>query len=277
MNMKRMFLVLAAALLMPGLAMAGNPGPAEFKVNLTFDPDGKTTTAYIQCNGVDTPNSQQQSGLGDGDNTTFNIESSDLAAADCDVWVDDVPGYDTEYVATGPGSDDSDDGCIFDPLAEETFICDVVLTAEDVTFTVTKEWDVTRVGGDLLNPSYGIDIICTEDITDSGGTSGTADWCGDTKCAWNENTRSKMTFWVEVDATGSTPSCWAVEEDIVDSAVDSDDSDCTSRPIGVNSSSSCTIVNTVFYEGIPTLNQYGLAIMALLMLGVGFVGFRRFV
>ena len=39
----------------------------------------------------------------------------------------------------------------------------------------------------------------------------------------------------------------------------------------------CTMTNTVFFEGIPTLNQYGMAIMALLMLGVGFVGFRRFV
>ncbi len=40
---------------------------------------------------------------------------------------------------------------------------------------------------------------------------------------------------------------------------------------------SCKFTNSVFFEGIPTLSQYGLAIMALLMLGVGFVGFRRFV
>ena len=39
----------------------------------------------------------------------------------------------------------------------------------------------------------------------------------------------------------------------------------------------CEIVNTVFFEGIPTLNQYGMAILALLMLGVGLVGFRRLV
>jgi len=38
----------------------------------------------------------------------------------------------------------------------------------------------------------------------------------------------------------------------------------------------CEIVNTVFFEGIPTLNQYGMAILALLMLGAGFAGFRRF-
>jgi hypothetical protein len=47
--------------------------------------------------------------------------------------------------------------------------------------------------------------------------------------------------------------------------------------VSVGSGDSCTITNTVFFEGIPTLNQYGMAIMALLMLGMGFVGFRRFV
>jgi hypothetical protein len=34
--------------------------------------------------------------------------------------------------------------------------------------------------------------------------------------------------------------------------------------------------NTVFFEGIPTLNRYGIAVMALLMLGVGMVGYRKF-
>ncbi|MBT8060186.1 MAG: IPTL-CTERM sorting domain-containing protein [Gammaproteobacteria bacterium] len=32
----------------------------------------------------------------------------------------------------------------------------------------------------------------------------------------------------------------------------------------------------MFFEGIPTLSQWGMALMALLMLGVGLVGFRRF-
>jgi hypothetical protein len=34
----------------------------------------------------------------------------------------------------------------------------------------------------------------------------------------------------------------------------------------------------VFSEGIPipTLNQYGLMVLALLMLGIGAVGYRRF-
>jgi hypothetical protein len=56
-----------------------------------------------------------------------------------------------------------------------------------------------------------------------------------------------------------------------------DQSDCQSLEISAGNGASCTIINTVFFEGIPTLGQYGMAILALLMLGVGFVSFRRFV
>jgi len=39
----------------------------------------------------------------------------------------------------------------------------------------------------------------------------------------------------------------------------------------------CTVTNTfVFFEGIPVLNRYGLALLVLLMLGIGVIGFRRF-
>jgi hypothetical protein len=38
----------------------------------------------------------------------------------------------------------------------------------------------------------------------------------------------------------------------------------------------CTIYNTAFFEGIPTLSQWGMALMAFLMLAAGLMGFRRF-
>ena len=62
----------------------------------------------------------------------------------------------------------------------------------------------------------------------------------------------------------------------LDSAAEGDDSDCANLPIGIAEGNSCTIYNTVFFEGIPALNQYGMLLLALLMLGVGVVGFRRF-
>jgi len=52
--------------------------------------------------------------------------------------------------------------------------------------------------------------------------------------------------------------------------------ECPPMVIKANQGASCLVTNTVFFEGIPTLSQYGLAILALLMLGVGMVGFRRF-
>jgi hypothetical protein len=64
--------------------------------------------------------------------------------------------------------------------------------------------------------------------------------------------------------------------DILDSAVETK-TNCGPMAISPGNGNSCTFYYTVFFEGIPTLSQYGLAIMALLMLGVGFVGFRRFV
>ena len=66
------------------------------------------------------------------------------------------------------------------------------------------------------------------------------------------------------------------EESITQSGVESEDN-CGGRSIEAGGSSSCTFVNTVFFEAIPTLSQYGLALLALLMLGIGAVGFRRFV
>jgi hypothetical protein len=61
----------------------------------------------------------------------------------------------------------------------------------------------------------------------------------------------------------------------VPSVVEADSSDCARVPLLPGAD--CTLVNTLFYEGIPTLSQYGQALMALLMLGIGFVGLRRFV
>ena len=56
------------------------------------------------------------------------------------------------------------------------------------------------------------------------------------------------------------------------------DNNCTDVDLEVGDGEvSCTITATAFFEGIPTLSQWGMALMALLMLGVGYIGMRRFV
>jgi len=82
-------------------------------------------------------------------------------------------------------------------------------------------------------------------------------------------------------ASGMVTKCFAQEGDLA-SGVETD-SDCGNSEVpGMDltvggGDVGCTITNTMFFEGIPTLNQYGMAILALLMLGMGMVGFRRFV
>lgn len=50
---------------------------------------------------------------------------------------------------------------------------------------------------------------------------------------------------------------------------------CSGASLPAGGSASCTITNTVFFEGIPTLSRWALGILAVLMLGTGLVAFRR--
>jgi hypothetical protein len=65
-------------------------------------------------------------------------------------------------------------------------------------------------------------------------------------------------------------------EDLVQSGVESENGCEGWTTLSADDKYACTIYNSVFFEGIPTLSQWGTAIMALLVLGVGLVGFRRF-
>ena len=71
--------------------------------------------------------------------------------------------------------------------------------------------------------------------------------------------------------------CWIVEA-VYDDAVDVDNN-CQFGDLSISHGvgNSCVVTNSIFFEGIPMLSQYGLAILALLMLSIGMVGFRRFV
>ena len=125
---------------------------------------------------------------------------------------------------------------------------DVVIPLADVT--ITCESDITHVNGDPIDPTNEL-----EDYPLGDGESVT----------------------VTVDTTLGTSSCSA-EEDIDQSGVESSANEaCTDENLDAGEDALCIFTNTVFFEGIPTLSQYGLAILALLMLGVGFVGLRRFV
>jgi hypothetical protein len=73
-----------------------------------------------------------------------------------------------------------------------------------------------------------------------------------------------------------TTSC-RTEEESISSAVESNSS--CAEPITVlvgDKIETCKVISTVFFEGIPTLNQYGLLLFSALMLLTGLGATRRF-
>jgi len=176
-------------------------------------------------------------------------------------------------VTNTPGYDMDTSGCVWDDVmtSDSPFSCVVNNTAQDGTFTVNKVWNIFNedVGSEVYEQAH-VELWCDAVITNGGyyddysGNWYLYDYLGD-----GESLTAK------VSTLTGTANCWAYEH-IYQSGVESS-GDCGSRPIVAGGSSSCTFTNTVFFEGIPTLSQYGLVLMALLMLGMGFVGFRRFV
>jgi hypothetical protein len=263
-------------------------------------------TIHIQCfTGL--PLNQQQSVSTDNNGefeVEFVVESFEQGALDCNIFEDDVPGYTSSYqaesnVAKPYGEDE--DGCFFENIDTSNFregefqnACYITNDPEAVEVTVTKDWEVEGAGGDALDPTYSLTLWCDNPIEDgyscdikNGGyydscyyaSPGT--WYKDlTEYGTGDTDDADYTAHVVPDWEGGTY-CW-VEEEVYDNSVEVDDSDCVGEAgldveLAGEGDNECTIVNTVFYEGIPTLSQYGMAIMALLMLGMGMVGFRRFV
>jgi uncharacterized repeat protein (TIGR01451 family) len=223
--------------------------------------------------------------------------------ATCTVTEEPVAGYTTGYVCLQEWSMSTvGDSCFPQAFWEyrglnETTACEWSdIQADDANFcfiqndqlpvevSVTKDWDVTSAGGDFFDRSVDVTIWCTSEIVDGYDDSPyyyKEFSLSDSDFVDGEETVTALVYpnFERTDPTVQATYCWATEN-INDSAVEIE-SDCgdVSDPgmkVSAGNPDSCTITNTLFFEGIPTLSQYGMAIMALLMLGIGLVGFRRF-
>ncbi len=87
-----------------------------------------------------------------------------------------------------------------------------------------------------------------------------------------------LPFVVYPNFDASQPTVCTVTEDQpgFSSDISSDDSDCQGLLVSLGAGNACTITNTRFYAGIPTLGEYGKMILALLMLSLGLLAVRRY-
>jgi hypothetical protein len=281
MNLKRAFLILLAATFLPGIAFAQDD---VFRIETTvkYDDDNPTATALVfkECNGG-LP-LKAEATLGDDDSVTFITTDIDLAIGTvCTVTATFSGPYVADYIA-GEGDDavGVPGGCVFDVDVIEILDtkCLIELNPVPATVTVSKTWDFAGAGGDTVDTNAEFIAWSNDDVLVNGRD-----------CLAGEP-GGLGAYCLEHTFIGVSPSDWSfgvvtgflgesvnLVEVGVDSSVESTNSCSGSVRVTPGSSAPCDFMNTVFFESIPTLSQYGLAIMALLMLGVGFVGFRRFV
>jgi hypothetical protein len=163
----------------------------------------------------------------------------------------------------------------FDGTAANT--CVFTATPNESEFAVEIDFDT--IEDPAIDLGWDLTVVCTPaaDAPDSTVFPGVT-W----NVSGSGSYMNTFTFFAEPeDGTNCTATLSGLS-----SAIEQDGA-CTIEEIAVGEANdpdtdesetpTCTITATAFYEGIPTLGQYGLALMALLMLGVGFVGFRRFV
>lgn len=253
-------------------------GDALFRVTKSFSDDNPAPVdVHIKCNtGIPLTSSFTI----DKDSTVgFVVTNYEPGELNCEIWEEPtIAGYTPDYqvgATTGNtdlsgGISDDADGCYYQAVIDGAFTCDISNDADPARFTVTKEWEYFNQGGDVIEEDVLVTISCNNQILnpDAAYDSTTNYWMLTGVLGANES------LTVQVDTTTSSASCMA-SESAVSSGVESSD-DCGWRTIPAGTTSQCTISNTVFFEGVPTLNQYGLALMALLMLGIGMLGFRKF-
>jgi hypothetical protein len=281
MNIKRAFLTAVALLMLPGFALAQTT--VRFDTSLQFVPAGpytQTITVELTCNTGNPLIQDFEIGPTTADKVIFVVDNFDLDEfISCEITGTSLNGFVVLDIDTN-GIHTEDDTCLWTAVdqnleLEEDNFCRFILAPEPFEYVIRKEFDF---GDDVdVSKSFGVDYSCTNVL--EGTFDGTLGSFGG-GFGGNGDTTFAVTHLIPnpwADAPGEFTHCTATEFPF-DSAVESDGGCQSGVTFAVgDSAKGCTIVNSVFFEGIPTLSQYGLAIMALLMLGVGFVGFRRFV
>ncbi len=248
---------------------------AQFRVTKDFTDDNPASVdVHLSCNtGLPLDQSKTISEFDGG--VTFVVNSYDAGELDCHVTENPVPAGYTESYAAGTVDgvadtiSDDENGCHYLDVIDGTFTCVVTDTVDETAITVHKEWIGDFEENDISQYASA-DWTCYNTRQSPSGDAGTfgggLEFNGDS----SDNIEG---LYPHYDGT----SYCTVTENGVDDAVETDDSDCSSVAVTLGTNNECTIYNTLFLEGIPTLSQYGMALLALLMLTAGLLGVRRVV
>jgi hypothetical protein len=258
-------------------------GSARFQVSKAFT-DGYDDDVLVRITCDDGLPLQNDKVISPGNPVTFVVTDFEAGAMNCTVTEGDAAGYLATYSAGGDSQsvDDNLDapGCHFIGVGSgDENTCAVTNTPAPVDVRINKQWFIDGAVGDDVIPFAELTLFCDSPIVDGQHEYG--DMPVDQELFINGGNWYKefegigdQTYTAQVIPKRPSTRCWVVEGD-QPSGVETENG-CKNIVVSVGNGDTCTITNTVFFEGIPTLSQYGLALMALLMLGMGMVGFRRF-
>jgi hypothetical protein len=233
---------------------------ATFAVDKFFnDGNPAEVEATISCNtGLPL---EQTAPIAQNDGVAFVVTDFSDGEMDCSIAeTAGVDGYAVEYSYDGTTSQT---GCTFEVVRfGQSSACRIDNELRQVLVEVTKWWmdenpsfsavDYAEARFDCINEQFGIQAFGNLEFVGDGAVDGFflfPQWDGSTSCDVNET--------------------------VVENGVEFDDSECQDLIVTPGNGASCSLYNTRVYEGIPTLSRHGLGLLALLMLGLGLVAFRR--
>lgn len=203
---------------------------------------------------------------------TFTLRDFNEGSVNCTVTETiGAEGYSPSY---DNGTVVSTTECAYTGVTSGAYSCDITNSLETFSFEVEYEMDDTTTDVDGNTVSY--NLVCGPLFDGYTYTQ-----AGSFAIQGDDGLSDEFDFGQPVyepndDDDDLRTVC--VVQDIVPSVSTVDVAGCEAQSFEFGETEGgCTLTASVFFEGIPTLSQYGLAIMALLMLGIGFVGFRRFV
>lgn len=206
----------------------------------------------------------------------FVVRNFNDGALNCEVWEETPVGYQADYDCQSGSSCSTGEGtgpCTFEAVSNgQQNLCLIQNYVEPVNLVVTKQWEYDPADT-VVDDSAVVELNCLN-VFDGDG-----DAMPDNIMHWAwllDGNPASQTAKVYPDFSGKT-FCWTTEAP-VSSAVESENSCETPFPVKVGDTElNCTVTNTVFFEGIPSLNQYGLVLFTALMLLTGMVAVRRLV
>ena len=260
--------------------LSGGESSALFVVQKRFEDNNNITPVRlnIKCNtGLPLENSLTvlpNVGAFGKYEVAFVVENFVEGALECEVWEDTPPGYSAEYDCQASSSCSTNAGtgpCTFLGVRyQQRDLCLIQNRVEPVKLNVTKEWLFNQE--DLvIDEQASIELTCSN-VTGGDGTPASG---GQMRWSWDfSGNPASQVATLYPDFAGGTH-CWT-KEDLLPSAVETESTCETPISIAVGDTErSCVVTNSVFFEGIPTLNPFGLVLISALMLLTGLIFVRR--